>query len=328
MLMNWDSVDWAALERMRKAFLLGTAGQKDYWRKDSDLESYDLTFAQRIGWKWDFVLEDLQRHGWQPPQGGVLDWGCGSGVAGRAFLQHYPSKSMAVWDRSTYAMNFAARRLSERYPSVQVQKSAAPCPTLLLSHILTELSDAQLEELLSLVNAATVVIWVEPGTHPVSRRLIAIRERLRATFHTVAPCPHREMCGMLAEGNANHWCHFFATSPPSIFRDRNWARFAKMTAIDLRSLPLSYLVLDKRPPTLVPAGTTRVVGLPRMFKGYALLLGCDATGVQECRLTKSALPEEFSKVRKGDVLSRQVWEREDREIVALDTGEEPKKQNP
>ena len=41
------------------AFLAGTAGQSDYWQSESDLASYDLTFAQRIGWKWDWVLADL-----------------------------------------------------------------------------------------------------------------------------------------------------------------------------------------------------------------------------------------------------------------------------
>ena len=73
--MNWDSVDWPSLERLRTAFLNGTAGGPDYWQTESDLASYDLTFAQRIGWKWDWVLDDLQRIGWQPPAdtgGGVI----------------------------------------------------------------------------------------------------------------------------------------------------------------------------------------------------------------------------------------------------------------
>src|ERR1041384_3502994 len=61
--MNWEQIDWSALERLRNAFLEGSAGKQDYWRSASDLASYDETFAQRIGWKWDYVLNELTRRG-------------------------------------------------------------------------------------------------------------------------------------------------------------------------------------------------------------------------------------------------------------------------
>ena len=47
--MDWLAIDWKALERLRAAFLAGTAGANDYWHSESDLASYDATFAQRIG---------------------------------------------------------------------------------------------------------------------------------------------------------------------------------------------------------------------------------------------------------------------------------------
>jgi hypothetical protein len=75
-----------ALERLRRHFLEGGAARADYWHSKADLAAYDQTFGQRIGWKWDHVLADLARLGWSPPPGEVLDWGCGSGIAGRAFL--------------------------------------------------------------------------------------------------------------------------------------------------------------------------------------------------------------------------------------------------
>ena len=46
--MDWERIDWKALERLRGAFLDGTAGAQDYWRSERDLESYDQTFGQRI----------------------------------------------------------------------------------------------------------------------------------------------------------------------------------------------------------------------------------------------------------------------------------------
>ena len=125
--MNWDTIDWAALEQMRTAFLAGTAGSADYWRTDADLAAYDATFAQRIGWKWDFVLAELQRRGWTPPPGELLDWGCGSGVAGRAFLDHFGTDvvtKLRVWDRSSLAMAFAARPAQQKYPQLAVVAAA------------------------------------------------------------------------------------------------------------------------------------------------------------------------------------------------------------
>ena len=100
--MNRDEIDWSALEKLRAAFLAGTAGATDYWQSETDLANYDATLAQRIGWKWDYVLAELSRRGWLPPGGELLDWGCGSGIAGRAFLDHFGTKSQTrlhLWDR-------------------------------------------------------------------------------------------------------------------------------------------------------------------------------------------------------------------------------------
>ena len=72
--MDWENVDWKALERLRAAFLDGTAGAQDYWRTESDLESYDQTFGQRIRWKWDYVLNELKRRGWSPVLRGTVSY--------------------------------------------------------------------------------------------------------------------------------------------------------------------------------------------------------------------------------------------------------------
>ncbi|HVM63136.1 MAG TPA: small ribosomal subunit Rsm22 family protein [Verrucomicrobiae bacterium] len=302
--MTWENVDWKALQRLRAAFLDGSAGGQDYWRDERDLTSYDLTFAQRIAWKWDYVLNELKGRGWQPPHDVVADWGCGTGIATRAFLAHFGTKSVpkfVLWDRSPLAMQFAARKTRGEFPDVSLWLDRPPVAefgTLLVSHVLTELSDDHVEELLATAIRATSVIWIEPGTYEVSRRLIAARERLRATFQTISPCPHQAACGMLSAENARHWCHHFASSPPEVFTDGGWARFAKLAGVDLRSLPLSFLVLDKRPP---PAcDEVRVIGRPRIYKAHALALGCDANGVREYRLTKRDQPKEFHRLKKGD----------------------------
>jgi hypothetical protein len=305
--MDWEKVDWKALERLRAAFLDGTAGAQDYWRTESDLESYDQTFGQRIRWKWDYVLNELKQRGWSPPAPAaeVIDWGCGSGIATRSFLDHFDSAQSAtfhLWDRSPLAMQYAAQKARETFHDIKVWLERPPehiSGTLLMSHVLTELADTQLDELLGLAAHATAVIWVEPGTYDASRKLIAVRERLRSVFQVVSPCSHQVACGMLTPENEHHWCHHFAPSPPEVFMDGNWARFAKIAGVDLRSLPLSFLVLDKRP--IPQRNEVRVIGRPRVYKPYALLLGCDASGVRDYRQTKREQPEEFRRLKKGKI---------------------------
>ncbi|RYD31415.1 MAG: hypothetical protein EOP86_17960, partial [Verrucomicrobiaceae bacterium] len=259
--------DWSSLEELRSTYLDGTAGKADYWSGETLLAGYDVTFARRIAWKWHFVFQDLARLGWTPaPDCPVLDWGCGTGVAVREFLKAWPEAGRAgvkLFDRSPKAMRFASDAVSREFPGVNVSLGvpAEDGFILLLSHVLTELSDPALAELQKLAERASAVLWVEPGTSAASQRLVQAREKLRAIFHPVAPCMHCEGCGLLAPGHEQDWCHFFATPPSEVYTDGEWVRFGREMGIDLRSLPLSYLVLDRRAPasaTSLPDGTVRV----------------------------------------------------------------------
>ena len=89
--MSWKQVNWATLERLRGNFLSEEpSSHGDYWKTNEDLESYDLTFACRIGWKWDAVLTESHERGWTPPPDAVLlDWGCGTGIAARRMLSSF-----------------------------------------------------------------------------------------------------------------------------------------------------------------------------------------------------------------------------------------------
>jgi len=327
--MSWESVDWTSLERLRTTFLKGDAGTADYWKTDQDLASYDLTFAQRIGWKWDWVLEDLMQLGWKPPVGELLDWGCGTGIAHRAFFHHYgtdTTRHLHVWDRSSLAMHFAAERARSKYPDLAVSTGLSTAPTLLLiSHVLTELSQDQATQLADFAAHADAVIWVEPGAYDASLALIAIRERLRDRMNLVAPCPHQGPCGILSGGNERDWCHHFAKPPNNVFTEGNWARFGRMMGIDLRSLPLSYLVLDKRPSPVGP-DRSRIIGRPRLYKPHAIILGCDESGVCQQRLDKRTFPEQYRQIRKHRFDSLQQWKSHEgviREMPDETTSEQP-----
>jgi hypothetical protein len=302
---SWSDVDWNALRRLRERFLQfdETPGGGDYWKSERELASYDFTFAERIGWKWDAVLAELRTRGWTPPEGTVLDWGCGTGVAGRRVITEWrtSSQKLLVTDRSRSAEHFAIRRARESFPGLPVERAdanAAPPALLVISHVLNELppgSDA-LERLLTLASQAQAVLWVEPGTAAVSRRLIAARARLMPHLRPVAPCPHPLECGLLSAGNERHWCHHFAKAPREVFQDAGWGRFAKLLEIDLGSVPFSFLVLDRRPLSVSTA--SRVIGEPRHYKGYAKILTCREEGVQELTLQKRDDPEGLKAIKK------------------------------
>ena len=309
--MGWDTLDWSVLDRLRETFLAGKTGGSSYWNSFEDLANYDLTYAQRIGWKWDAVLRELQQRGWSPPPGPLLDWGCGSGIAGRCVLDAIGAASFekfCVLDHSALAMHFAAGRAERMFPNLPVELTSlddattSSVGTLVISHVLNELDEAGGRALRQVIDRAHAVLWVEPGTHADSRALIAMREALREQFHVIAPCTHQSACGLLAGENARHWCHHFASPPAGIMADSNWVRFAQRAGIDLRSLPYSFLVLEHRglrEPVQgsSPAGWSRVLGEPRVYKGFAKVLSCHSDGVRELELQKRDAPEIFKAMK-------------------------------
>ncbi len=215
-------------------------------------------------------------------------------MAGRLVRDFFGLKTLRVFDRSRLAMEYAAEA-----GHAELWRGEPP-GILVLSHVLNEVRVAP-----AVIHQADAVLWVEPGTHADSRALIMVREQLRDRFHIVAPCTHREKCGMLAPENDRHWCHFFAEPPPGIMSDPNWVRFAQRAGIDLRSLPYSYLVLDRQTP---PTGGARIIGQPRVYRGYAKLLCCRADGVREETIQQRDDPEFFRQLNKRrDAPSRLEW---------------------
>jgi Mitochondrial small ribosomal subunit Rsm22 len=337
--MTWEELDWAVLDRLRDLFLSGGAARGPYWTSREDLANYDFTFGERIGWKWDAVLRELDQRGWRPAPTAaphdpshrplasgdghiaVLDWGCGSGIAGRRVVDWLGPERVSVlrvWDHSGLAADFAAAAAEARFPGLRVEHVTpgflagdTSVGVVVISHVLNELAAAELPALRQLAARAGAILWVEPGTHECSRELIALREPLRARFRVVAPCTHQAGCGLLAPENQHHWCHHFAAPPAEIFADSHWVRFGQRAGIDLRSLPYSFLVLEGRPGGAPPAeGAARIIGVPRIYKGYAKVLSCDAGGVAELILQKRDGPALFKAFKrpKGALLYR--WQRD------------------
>ena len=323
--LTWSTLDWRRLDRLRAKFLARDGAAGPYWTDREDLANYDFTYAQRVGWKWDAVLRELRLRGWQPPAGPLLDWGCGSGVAGRSVLGFYGAErfgALRVFDRSRLAAEFALERARQAFPGLDVRPLEAGSAggtqrggTVVVSHVLNELDDAGRAALRAVVAGADAVLWVEPGTYADSRALIDFRESLRAEFDLVAPCTHRRECGLLHAPNAAHWCHHFAAPPAGLLADADWTRFGQRAGIDLRSIPYSFLVLERRTAEKPPPfeGWSRVIGEPRLYKGFAKILDCIAEDVREVGMQQRDNPELFRALKKGRAPTLLHGTSEDRE---------------
>ncbi len=305
----------AALSRLRAKFLDGSNSGGAYWRDEAELALYDRTFAERIGWKWDAVLDELIARAWRPSAKHVIDYGCGSGVAGRRVLGAWEGfESLTVVDVSPAAVRYAEQRARLANPGLQITGTHVSSlgevragSVLLVSHVINELTAPGRAQLLALARKVDEVIWVEAGTHAESRALIGVREELRGAFSVVAPCTHGERCGMLTVENAHHWCHHFGRVPSAAFQDSGWAQFGKELGIDIRSLPYSFLVLSKAPYTEA-AGGARVIRNPRELTGRMELLACDASGVAEVTLQKRDGAGLYKDLQKGRAAPVQRWQ--------------------
>jgi hypothetical protein len=297
--MKLSGRQWEKLRDLRQFFLSAKPNRAGYWDSEETIELYDHTLAVRIGWRWDAVISQLRSLGWQPPEKLFLDWGCGSGVASRKVLEAFPSFEQAyLSDLSPQAERYAAKTVRTSFPSVSVRTGVPDGEPfcLLLSHVSGELDERSEDQLAAIAGRASSLIWVEGGTALLSKKLALWRERL--AWPVIAPCTHRQACGMLAPENHLHWCHFFTRPPAETFMSAEWSEFAKQLEIDHRTVAYSYLVLD-RTGANQPGGLARSIGSTRVYKASAKLQLCDATGLHDVELMKRDFPEMWKAIKKG-----------------------------
>jgi len=312
-----SEVEWKQLGDLRKTYLAEDFNhKKDYWNSNDLLRLYESTFAQRIGWKWDAILSEISNKGFfKDKQEYILyDFGCGTGIASRKMCEFFGVNLISavwLWDFSKKAVRFSADKLKSLYPGLIIEElNEVKVPgvkwILCVSHLINELSENEFDRMIKLAEDADFIIWLEPGTKLHSKRLIEIRERLVGKMKPLAPCTHSNICGMRSEENISHWCHFFAPVPATVFQSSFWKKFSEKMKIDLRSLPISYLVLSKE--ALVTSHESRgarVIGRPRFSKGQGKFLVCDFEGVTEHRLLERNEKELFREF-KSTVFSREI----------------------
>ncbi len=290
--------NWERLRELRKIFLGEKEPKKDYWEDAELLELYDQTFGARIGWKWEAVLKELPTI--SPPIS-LVDYGCGTGIASRAWLahpNHQNVSSLHLIDRSSLAEKFAQQKIGEIFPKLAIDTTLpSQGAWFLLSHLLNELPDTQ--NILSTLSPQEGFIWVEPGTPVLSKQLGKIREHfLVQGWSIVAPCPHAKACPALA---SDDWCHFFAEVPNFVFQNRFWSEFSHHLEIDLRSLPVSFLIMQ-RSPTLPLDNSPRLIGRPHFEKPGAKCQVCSNKGLEWITVHQKKDKEQFKELRRHQKL--------------------------
>lgn len=300
------SINWKRLRDLRDLFLSGEPIPDPYWTDQKLLADYDATLGERIAWKWRAVLKELSMRGWTPPSDRIYDLGCGSGVASRTFLESFGDaiKHASIYDHSPQAMDYTAKALREQYPELHVREGQEDDKlggVVLISHVLTELPDDVIEELVERLVRADAVIWVEPGTFESSRLLIHLREALRDRFTVLAPCPHQGECGLLQEENENHWCHHFAPSPSGVHQSTFWGRFRKEMNLDLNAVAYSFLVLGKgaSPASEIP-DLSHTIGKPLFAPKFLRLLSCQEEDVAELVASRRSGSELYKHIKKSN----------------------------
>lgn len=342
--MKLNKNDWQRLRELRVGFLKNIS--ENYWHDQHDLELYDRTYAARIGWKWNAVLEDLTNIGWSSHAHQILDWGCGTAIAARTVATWSGISQVALMDQSELALHFAHAKLREsRCTTINHFSWQQDKPTLLLiSHVMSELDEKELQELICFATHADEIIWVEPGSYELSRKLGSVRQEIvQAGYHLIAPCTHEYACPMFQVKQARDWCHFFAKPPTYIFQSSFWHEASQELGIDLRSLPYSYLAfsknnrlrskaadeepgvfgaqasgvlcentqaveIPKKPHQAIELSSLeRLIGHPRMLKGHGKLFCCSANGLCERVLQKRDNPTLFKALIKNQQQGCFTW---------------------
>lgn len=319
-MKSFSSSDWQRLRALRDRFL--SDASEAYWTP-GDLELYDATFAQRIGWKWDGVLRTLDRAGWKPESKRFLDWGCGSGIAGRAVAEWTGIPEAGVFDQAPAAMSFAAGKLRDMGLSASpVRAHEMPPGTLLIiSHVAGELTEMELTSLVAQAAGADEILWVEPGSRDISLRLTSARDALQKLgHHLIAPCTHDLFCPMNTA--AHDWCHFFAKPPSEIFQSAFWREFSTRLEIDLRALPYSFIATSRHPSATWPTGAERLIGHPRVLKAHCELLCCGADGLTTRTLQKRDAPALFKAFIRDDLDGAFAWQHDPSRAGRILSGEE------
>jgi ribosomal protein RSM22 (predicted rRNA methylase) len=243
--------------------------------------------------------------GWAPAS--VLDFGAGTGGASWAVAAGLGAVTLTLLEQSADAIRLgqailaAAESASLRAATWRSWRLGAadsqdPVPgqadLAVSAYVLGELSPLQQERLVGLaIQAAPVVLLVEPGTPAGHRRILAARDRLLAAGYAIAaPCPHQLGCPLAVAGD---WCHFAARVQRSALH-----RQVKGADLAYEDEKFSYVAAAAPSAGRPDWPAARVVRRPQQRKNLVTLDLCGADGRSSQLLVGKSKGEAYRRARK------------------------------
>jgi len=224
-------------------------------------------------------------------------------VAGRRVVEWLGEERVAVlrlWDPiRALAADFAVGAARTRFPQLAVDhmtpgflNSDEPVGLLVISHVLNELPAAELLALRGLASRADAMIWVERAPRKSAGRSSQFVNSSAIVFKCRALHPSVR----LRVARARECPALVPSFRGPASRDLRGFQLGQVRAAGRhrsRSLPYCFLALERRqanPVDRLDNDFARVIGEPRIYKGFAKVLSCDAGGVAELMVQKRDAP--------------------------------------
>ena len=235
-----------------------------------------------------------------PPKN-IIDIGAGTGAASLAAINLFDGvDSVLCLEKEQEMLNFGQKLFEklgiknstwQRF-SISKQEIENTADLVLISYVLNEIKDAEIEAILEKLWNATneILLIIEPGTPSDFARMLKIREILlsKGAF-LLAPCPHGKTCPI----SGDDWCHFSTRLSRSKLQI-----LAKKGEMPYEDEKFTYLAFSK---TATRKAAGRVLRQPIINPKCVSLKLCTEAGIQEKIITKS-MPQYKSarKVKAGD----------------------------
>jgi hypothetical protein len=270
--------------------LVGARGLvgKDYLAQPELRQEYEAEIAPRTE---EALRRILAKVPLSPPRR-VLDFGAGTGAAGRVIRDLFHSTELVAVDRVAGPGILVADVTRGPRPS----GVSGRFDVIIAAHLLNELGtrlDVDGRAALvagwcrELLESEGLCILIEPALRETSRALLGVRDRLLASgLAVIAPCLFQGPC-------------------PALARERDWCHDSAEVLVAGRSrVDFSYLVIGHtRPPQ--DATRYRVVSDPLKDKGRLRLFLCGASGRHQIMLLdrdRTEANQALVEARRGDVL--------------------------
>jgi ribosomal protein RSM22 (predicted rRNA methylase) len=275
----------ATAEALSAAYRSGARPERPLLRDDASVRAYAAHRMPATVAAIGAALHQVTEVVTSPPPRVLVDVGAGTGAAGWAALDVWPTVNEVVLLEPEDAARDLGRRLARDCPLPALQSaewrpwrmtrdSGVPdvrADVATAAYVYGEIAEADQDRLTTqLCAVAPIVVIVEPGTPHGYRRILRARDQLIGLgMRIAAPCPHDVGCPLAGAGG--DWCHF----------GERLARSSRQR--QLKDAELSYedekycFVAATRHPVDV-AGAARVLRRPRYGRHVVRLELCRPDG--------------------------------------------------